>query len=344
MLNQSGDEAKIEMSAGNASVRSLAIVGCGAVVEEFYAPALKNLERSGWTLDFVDSDARRAQETATHFRKSAAFDSIDAIVGRASHAIVATPPASHYPLCNQLLEAGIHVLCEKPFVLDPSEGQALVDRAAGADLKLHVNQTRRWFPASLAARRLLCEEAIGDVTSISARFGTRFDWPTKTAFHSHPGLARTGILSDQGAHIFDLIGWILDRELEPIDVKHDGYAGPEMTVCVDFSSGPVRGNAIMTWLVVVPSYVHFVGTKGRIILDDDCNRALLQRESEILEVAGTCRYSSYASIATDLLAAFFDGTDNVSVAPAKSVLPSTTFLDRAYRMAKATLPRVTALG
>lgn len=344
MRNQSDNEAKIDMSAGNAPDRSLAIIGCGAVLEEFYEPALKNLEGRGWTLNFVDSDARRAQETANHFRKAAAFDSLDGIVGRASHAIVATPPASHYPLCSQLLEAGIHVLCEKPFVLDPSEGQALIDTAAGADLKLHVNQTRRWFPASLAARRLLCEEAIGEVTSVSVRFGTRFNWPTRTAFHSHPGLARHGILSDQGAHIFDLVGWILDRELEPIEVKHDGYAGPETTVCVDFSSGPVRGNAIMTWLVVIPSYVHFVGTKGRIILDDDCNRALLQRESEILEVAGTCRYSSYASIATDLLAAFVDGTDNASVAPAMTVLPSITFLDRAYRMATATFPHVTALG
>ena len=178
------------MRKKNGLERSLAVIGCGAVVEEFYAPGLKSLEKYGWSLVFVDATAERAHEMANRFHTAAALSSVEAIVGQASHAIVATPPASHYALCSQLLDAGIHVLCEKPLVLDPAEGQALVDRAARAHMKLHVNQTRRWFPASLAAKRLLSEGAIGEPTSVSVRFGARFNWPAKTAFHSHPGLAR----------------------------------------------------------------------------------------------------------------------------------------------------------
>ena len=332
------------MRTNDGSDRSLVVIGCGAVVEEFYVSGLKGLEKSGWSFFFVDATVERAQEIASQFPNAAGLSSIDAVVGRASHAIVATPPASHYSLCGQLLDAGIHVLCEKPLVLDPAEGQALVERAASAHLKLYVNQTRRWFPASLATKRLISEGVIGELTSISVRFGTRFNWPAKTAFHSHPGLARHGILSDQGAHVFDLIGWILGRELEPLEVQHDGYAGPETTVRIEFLSGSVRGDAVMTWLVNIPSKLQFVGTKGRITLDDDCNRALLQTGSEILEVAGATRYATYDAIAIDLLAAFVGGVDNPNVATAHAVLPSIVFLDRAYRMATAKLPLVTALG
>lgn len=324
--------------------RSLAIIGCGAVVEQFYVSGLKSLEKRGWSFFFVDAAVERAREIASRFPNAAGLGSIDAVVGRASHAIVATPPASHYSLCSQLLEAEIHVLCEKPLVLDPAEGQALVDRAANAHLKLHVNQTRRWFPASLAAKRLLSEGAIGELTSVSVRSGTRFNWPAKTAFHSHPGLARHGILSDQGAHVFDLIGWILNCELVPSGVQHDGYAGPETTVRVEFLSGSLRGDAVMTWLVDYPTKVQFAGTRGRITLDDDCNRALLQKGSEIIEVSGASRYTAYNSIATDLLVSFVGDIDNPSVAPASAALASVVFLDRAYRMAAATLPLATALG
>lgn len=332
------------MTCGDSYERALAIVGCGAVVEQFYGPGLKDLQKAGWALIFVDSTAERAQETARRFGTVEALTSVGDVVRKVSHAIIATPPATHYSLCGQLLDAGIHVLCEKPFVLDPDEGRMLVDRAEDAKLKLHVNQSRRWFPASRAAKRLIAEGAIGELTSISSRDGARFNWPAKTSFHSQLGLSRNGILSDQGAHTFDLIGWILDCQLDPMDVEHDGYAGPEMTVRVKFSTGSVRGDSVLTWLVSVPPRIRFLGTMGEMTLDEDCNRVLVRRQGKVLKVGDVDRYATYEAIGIDLLRAFVNGTDHPSVAPARTVLRSVSFLDRAYQIGKAKLPLVTALG
>ena len=324
--------------------KSVAIIGCGAVVEEAYTNALTRLSRNGWHLCFVDTNASRSAALADRFDRAGSTASITNVTGRVSHAVVSTPPASHYPICSALIEGGVHVLCEKPFVSDPNEGFALVRRAREAGLKLQVNQTRRWFPASLEAKRMISEHAIGEITSVTARSGTRFNWPTKTAFYSQPELTRNGILSDQGSHVFDLVGWILGRKLEPLDVQHDGYAGPETTVRVEFSLGPVRGTAVMTWLVTVPTRLEFIGTKGRLIIDDDCNRVLIQIGDETREISGAVRYANYQAIVSDVINSFVSGEEKPSVASAESVMPSVVFLDRAYQIGKATIPLVTTLG
>ncbi len=322
----------------------LAIIGCGAVVEEFYVGKLNDLSGEGWTLLFVDADASRARALALRFQHAEALTSLDQVLDRASHATVATPPASHYAICSQLLGAGVHVLCEKPFVINPAEGYNLVQQAAASGLKLHVNQTRRWFPASLIIKKLVAEGALGELTSIRIREGSRFNWPTKTAFHSQPNLARHGILSDFGAHIFDLLAWMLGHPLDAIEVNHDGYAGPEATVHAKFFIGQVTCEAVMTWLINVPARIQFVGTKGQAIIDDDCNRALLQANGEMRPLPGVKRYTAYQGIVADVIEAFLAGSDYESVATASSVMPSIEFLDRAYTIARPDLPLVTTIG
>lgn len=325
------------------SVRALAIVGCGAVIEEVYVPALEALGAEGWRLLFVDAHEARAQQLAARFAGAEALDAIPG-AGQITHAIVATPPATHFKICAQLIEAGVHILCEKPFVLDPAEGTELAARAERRSLKLHVNQTRRWYPASVVVKRLLREKVIGELTSIVGRDGIRFNWPAKTAFHAQPGLVRNGILSDQGSHAFDLIGWILDSALTPVAVEHDGYAGPETTAHIDFTAGQVTGNIVMTWLLAVPGRLRFIGTGGELIIDENCNRALLQRDGVVTEVPGERNYFSYSELVAAVVDAFVRGGDSPSVATARSVLPSIAFLDQAYRMGTATLPLATAIG
>ncbi len=327
-----------------AELGRLAIIGCGAVVEEFYMRKLNNLSEDGWTLLFVDADASRARELALRFRGAESLTSLDQVVVRASHAIVATPPASHYAICSALLGAGVHVLCEKPFVINPADGYNLVQQAVTSGLKLHVNQTRRWFPASLTIKKLVAEGALGELTTITIREGSRFNWPAKTAFHSQPNLTRHGILSDFGAHIFDLLAWMLNRPLNAIEVKHDGYAGPEATVYAKFLIGQVTCEAVITWLINVPPRIEFVGTKRQAIIDDDCNRALLQSNGEMRPLPSAKRYTTYQGIVADVIEAFLAGSDDVAVATAESVMPSIEFLDQAYTMAKAELPLVTTIG
>lgn len=322
----------------------LAIIGCGAVIEEVYGIALNAAVEAGSPLFFLDHCPERAQFLAARYRNSRAVTSMSAITKAAAHAIVATPPSSHYSVCTELLDAGIHVFCEKPFVLHPPEGEVLVKKAQQSGLKLQVNQTRRWFPASIAARKMIAEGALGQILSISSKYGNRFDWPARTAFHSQAGLTRNGILSDQGSHLFDLIRWITGSELETVAVEHDGYCGPETTARVTFSTGTTPCVAVMTWLLTIPSQLRFIGSVGTLVLDDDCNRALLYRGSEVTEVSGTRSYQSYQEIIGDIIHGFLSGSELPSTAWASTVLPSVSFLDRAYTIGRSTWPLITAVG
>ena len=127
-------------------------------------------------------------------------------------------------------------------------------------------------------------------------------------------------------------------------MKHDGYAGPEATVCARFSCGQISGDATITWLLAVPNKMQFVGKKGHVTIDGDCNHALVHTEGQDREVLGAKRYTGYPGIVADVIEAFLADSNNPAVATGESVMPSIEFLDQAYTMGKAELPFVTTLG
>ena len=92
------------------------IVGLGWAAVSFHAPALKQIQ-SVQLVGGADSaaDRRDAWQKATG---TTAFGSLDELLenGSLDVLVVATPPNSHAELCLRALDAGAHVLCEKPFV------------------------------------------------------------------------------------------------------------------------------------------------------------------------------------------------------------------------------------
>lgn len=89
-------------------------------------------------------------------------------IQRPESAIVCTPNHTHVPLGLELVEAGIHVLVEKPVSADTASGAALVRRAAERGARLLVGHHRRFNPYVEAARRALDAGLVGDVTAVSA--------------------------------------------------------------------------------------------------------------------------------------------------------------------------------
>ncbi|MCK4747946.1 MAG: Gfo/Idh/MocA family oxidoreductase, partial [Bacteroidales bacterium] len=71
--------------------------------------------------------------------------------------IVNTPDPLHYDMCRQALQAGKHVVVEKPFVQEPASGQELIDLAKRQGLLLSVFHNRRWDGDFLTIRKILEE-------------------------------------------------------------------------------------------------------------------------------------------------------------------------------------------
>ena len=108
------------------------VVGLGWAARAFHVPALKQLP-SVELVGGADSDPgqRSSWETETGLGSFASFEELLA-KGRPEAIVVATPPHSHADLCVAALEAGLHVICEKPFVADVTEADRVLAAAAAA--------------------------------------------------------------------------------------------------------------------------------------------------------------------------------------------------------------------
>ena len=83
-------------------------------------------------------------------------------------AIVCTPNHTHVPISIQLVEAGIHVLVEKPISISVSSAESLIEKANAHNVHLLVGHHRRFNPYILAAKKVVDSGELGDVLAVSA--------------------------------------------------------------------------------------------------------------------------------------------------------------------------------
>lgn len=124
----------------------IAIIGLGWAARAFNLPALRALDGAQLVGGYDGAEPQRAsweRETGVP-----AFASLEALFERTAPevVVVATPPQSHAELCVQALEAGAHVICEKPFVMDLDEADRVLAAAGAAARHVAVNHEFREKP------------------------------------------------------------------------------------------------------------------------------------------------------------------------------------------------------
>jgi len=131
---------------------------------------------------------------------------------------VCTPGDSHAEIAIAALEAGKHVLCEKPLANTVAEAEAMVaaaDRAAAAGVRAMVGFTYRRVPAIGLARRLVAEGRLGEVRHVRAQYLQ--DWiadaEAPMTWRLRKDKAGSGALGDIGAHIIDLTQHITGQQI-----------------------------------------------------------------------------------------------------------------------------------
>jgi predicted dehydrogenase len=136
----------------------------------------------------------------------------------AEAALVVVPLAAHALVTRHALEAGLHVLVEKPFTETLEEARALERLAEDRGRVLMVNQNYRWFPAPAFARRLLHDRALGHLVACYLDFHFYFGAGYRYFFLEEP------LLSDMAIHHFDALRFVLDDE--PVEVSCHSWAEP----------------------------------------------------------------------------------------------------------------------
>jgi predicted dehydrogenase len=123
--------------------------------------------------------------------------------------IVATTNDALAPIAGAALEAGRHVLVEKPAARTAAELAPLVDLAAARRLLVRVGFNHRYHPALLKARELVDSGVLGPLMFLRARYGHGGRVGYEREWRANPALSGGGELIDQGVHLIDLAGWFL---------------------------------------------------------------------------------------------------------------------------------------
>jgi predicted dehydrogenase len=192
----------------------IAIVGCGAVVQDMYALALKAL---GGVRVVAVCDLDRARAELVGRDLDAPVKTFDEAVALAGLVVVAVPPAAHFELASQALAAGCTVLCEKPFVARASQAKELVSLAAEHGGDLFVGHFRRLYASLRTARQLLSSGVLGKPQTVVAMEGGRFSWQAKSAYTLNDPLG--GVLYDTGSHLLDMVMFVTGLDERNFEVK-----------------------------------------------------------------------------------------------------------------------------
>ncbi|MDU0345299.1 Gfo/Idh/MocA family oxidoreductase [Microbacterium sp. KSW2-29] len=170
----------------------------------------------GRNADAVASAAEKWgwSESATDWREVVARDDIDIVD-------IVTPGDSHAEIAIAALEAGKHVLCEKPLANTVAEAEAMAEaaeRARARGIRSMVGFTYRRVPAVTLLRDMIAEGAVGTVQQVRAAY--RQDWLVDPgmplAWRLQKEHAGSGALGDIGAHIIDMTQFVTGLGVESV--------------------------------------------------------------------------------------------------------------------------------
>ncbi len=148
----------------------IGLVGYGLGGRAFHAPLIASAPELSLVGVVTTDDDRRAQLAQDH-PGVPALDGLRALVDAGAEAVaISSTTGTHTALTDEALSLGLHVVCDKPLAVDATTGRESVALAERLGLLLTVYQNRRWDCDFLTIKRLLADEALGDVFRFESRF------------------------------------------------------------------------------------------------------------------------------------------------------------------------------
>ncbi len=157
--------------------------------------------------DILEERRLAAEEKGIH-----AYNSLEELLADPEVTIVtvAVPNHLHKPICMQAMEAGKHVVCEKPVALHSKELEEMIAASRKYGVHFTVHQNRRWDEDYLTMKRIYEEGTLGKVFRIESRVhgsrGIPGDWRARKEFGG-------GMVLDWGVHLLDQILQIVNKKI-----------------------------------------------------------------------------------------------------------------------------------
>jgi len=191
----------------------VAQIGCGGIGRH-RAEAVASVPELELALcvDVVAEAAERLAErwncqASTDWEEAISRDDIEVV-------IVSTPNMLHAPISIAALEAGKHVLCEKPLARNPEEARRMVEAAQAAKRELRTGFNHRFHAQVVQARTLFDAGAIGDPLFLRGHTGHGGGEDFARSWFCDERMAGGGTFLDNGVHALDLARYFLGEFIE----------------------------------------------------------------------------------------------------------------------------------
>ena len=263
------------------------IIGMGGIARDQHAPYWQQLEQEG-RVELVaacDILKDRAEMGVSKFGARTAYTSYRRMLKQCDLDIVdvCTQNRWHCPMAVDALEAGAHVIVEKPMAMSAKECLLMINAAKKAKRKLMVAQHMRFEPANEKLKDIVDSGRLGEIYTASARCLRRRGIPGWGKFHIKKE-SLGGPMIDIGVHVIDLCVWLMgcpkpvavsgkvyrmfgDREDLVNGAWGRGYPPEEFDV-EDYATAFVRFEKGVTmavevsWVANIPHDVHGVAVLG----------------------------------------------------------------------------------
>jgi UDP-N-acetylglucosamine 3-dehydrogenase len=181
---------------------NVAVIGCGGIGGTHLT---RWSEVSGAQVAVVcDVDAAAATRAASEFDAEAHTDWRAVMELRGLTAVdICTPPDEHTPIALAALNAGLHVLCEKPLARTAAEARRVVDLAEERNLRLMTGFCHRFDPMIVFAKELVDNDDLGRIVMFRSRLSGHFE-TIDTQWFADPEVSGGGVLLDMAIHGIDL--------------------------------------------------------------------------------------------------------------------------------------------
>ena len=191
----------------------IAFLGCGNFPRRYHVPALQAESRATLAMICDTGNVPALQELAARTGATLTARVEDLFApGACDAVIISTPHTLHAGHARHCLAHGRHVLVDKPFVMHSAEAVRLADAAQSGGLVGAVAFNRRFDASCLRARQLIGDGTLGEI---------RYVETVQLGYEPHgwfldPALGGGGPFTGRGAHMADLLPWLLDRNPERV--------------------------------------------------------------------------------------------------------------------------------
>ncbi len=229
-------------------------------------------------LHIAESNPERLAEMVAQTTPVSATDDWEALIARSDIDVVlisATPETLHYPMAKAALEAGKHVLLEKPMALRLEEADELIDIAESNNLKFTIGYSQRFNAKQALAKRSLVSGDLGEPSSIlvSRHIGRNLGAKIGNRIKLSPAAM-------EATHDIDFAMWCLEPR-RPVRVysqnsygvrREMGLPDSQLTVITMDDGVVVTINAGMSlpnhYKNAATTWIEVIGTEGTVFADD----------------------------------------------------------------------------